>query len=89
MIDCPTKSQIRGWNNDGMDPDWRPESIEFKSEPLEKIKHLINMCGELARGFDNTEVKDNLLNDEYSTRITRDNKWWREFLKAYEEVKFK
>jgi hypothetical protein len=89
MSEYPTKSQIREWNNDGMDPDWKPENKVFISEPLDKLKTMINLCGDIAMAFENNEVKNHLNDDEYSTRVIKNNKFWREFLAAYNEVKFK
>lgn len=31
MSDESTWSQRKAWNNDGMDPDWRPEPVDFPS----------------------------------------------------------
>lgn len=89
MSDYPTESQRRSWNNDGMDPDWKPDINNYKSEPLEKLKKLINLCGELASAFSTRENEINLNDDSCSTRVTKPNIFWREFLKAYDEVKFK
>lgn len=95
MSDYPTESQRRSWNNDGMDPDWKPDinnynyNYNYKSEPLEKLKKLINLCGELSSAFSSRENEINLNNDSSATRVTKSNIFWREFLKAYDEVKFK
>lgn len=89
MNDNPTESQRRSWNNDGMDPDWKPDVNAYKSEPLEKLKKLINLCGEISLAFNNKENEINLNDDSCSARVTKTNKFWREFLNAYEEVKFK
>lgn len=40
MSDYPTKSQIAAWNNDGMDPDWKPE-IKPRNTLGSKIDALI------------------------------------------------
>lgn len=61
-------SQLRGWNNDGMDPHWRPSETRrtvvrpehelikfFKYEHLpEKLQVISKPFGELARAIDAT-----------------------------------
>lgn len=33
MSDYPTQSQIKSWNNDGMDPNWRPSPLPEPPKP--------------------------------------------------------
>ncbi len=89
MNDNQSESQRRAWNNDGMDPDWKPDLTPLISDPIEKLSKLIHLCHELSLAFDGVIVKEALQDDSYSTKVTKGNKFWREFLNAYNDVRFK
>lgn len=84
MSDYPTWSQRKAWNNDGMDPDWKPEPTpENKKSSVYKIKALVDSVASLVALLKTVEERENL---EFSTRITMSNRSWNEIVKAFDDV---
>jgi hypothetical protein len=81
MSDYPTKSQRQEWNNDGMDPDWRPESSP-ELETISKIKRLYYSCRPLQDVLTKEPVD---INVDY--RVTMSGRLWKEILDAMENFK--
>jgi hypothetical protein len=85
-------SQRKAANNDGMDPDWRPDIGEPpKSDPLEKIKALIRACDSIAKTAKTVPIEENVSGRQTITwyNVSASSTVWNEFVRAYEEVMFK
>jgi uncharacterized small protein (DUF1192 family) len=41
-------SQRKAWNNDGMDPDWRPETPNYQEAIKERQERIHELCQEIA-----------------------------------------
>lgn len=53
MSDYPTWSQRKAWNNDGMDPDWRPDHT-----PIETMGRKIDSLLYAARDIASVPFKE-------------------------------
>ena len=87
-----SKSQIMGWNNDGMDPDWRPDITELTSDPIEKLKELIRAVEPIivvARQVpDESKAVDGKVTIQRWS-VSASSTVWNRIVKAHDEVKFK
>lgn len=87
----PTWAQRKAWNNDGMDPDWRPNTPSVVSDPIKKLERLILAVGKIAEPASKVP-EDKNINGKltiHSYSITAASHTWVEIAQAYEEVKFK
>lgn len=87
MSEYPTKSQIKVWNNDGMDPDWRPDIITEKSKSIELLKDFIKACHPVVEAA--RKVPQASDSEITFWKITLSDRVCNELVKAYDEVKFK
>lgn len=92
MSDEPSRSQRAAWNNDGMDPDWKPSpQPERKSEPLEKLKALIRACEPIAKAARSVPIespKDGTHTVNWY-KIVMSSSVWNALVKAFDEVALK
>ena len=76
----------------GIPSDWRPAPEPEKiSEPLSKIKNMINACSviaEAARKVPDERTKGGMMEIHWY-KISCSSSVWVDFVKAYDEVKFK
>lgn len=56
MSDYPTWAQRKAWNNDGMDPDWRPEPDKFVA--IEAIMRIYGVARSIANKFQKYSEED-------------------------------
>lgn len=78
-------------NNDGMDPDWKPNFTPSKSDPIEKLKSLILACSaiaEAAKDVPNERTPSGAQTISWY-KVSCSSSVWNDFVAAYDEVKFK
>lgn len=86
MSDYPTESQLRSWNNDGMDPYWTPHFKE-KERPktIVNIENLINAAEEIVATMNKNP--EHFSDENGFTRITLSNKLWNNLKKSLDDLK--
>lgn len=86
MSDYPTESQIRSWNNDGMDPNWTPHFKE-KERPktIVNIESLISAAEEVISVMNKNPEHFN--DDSGFTKITLSNSIWNNLKKSLNDLK--
>lgn len=81
-------------NNDLMDPNWKPDLVQLKSDPIEKIKCFIRVCDKLVSSLGDIPKPEPYDKEKgfeeikfYNVRIS--SKMAHEIVDAYKEVEFK
>ena len=74
-----SKSQRRADNNDGMDPDWKPEFPPDKPNKIDDLFVAIQYLSNVLKPL-NLKTKDNL-------RVTMNGQKWDAIITAFEALK--
>lgn len=62
----PTESELRSWNNDGMDPYWKPDIKDKEFEIIKNIKNIYRLLKKVSDRFDK-------FSDEELDKLEKDN----------------
>lgn len=84
MSDYPSKSQRMEWNNDGMDPDWKPDLT-----PTETIGKKIDALINASRSIAEINFKDcdlNSMGPGDFVKITISATRLKEFIEAFDAL---
>lgn len=80
-----SESYIRGANNDGMDPNWKPIPQDNRPKSIKDFENLFYAAKKVADVFKKDNAVD--VNSDSATAVTMHNKFWRELIESVEVLK--
>ena len=80
-------SQRMSANNDGMDPDWRPDPVvPEKIDAIDKVKKLYDTAAYIVDRYQGISDED-LDNNDYVLKVTMTTRQWLDLRKLIESIK--